>query len=242
MKELFEAVKNIWAKWKGYIIMGLALVVSLVFLAISCSNNADIRKKYDINTKALTDTVEYYQTKSGQLAAEKSILQGDIRDLKELNEDLYKKVKDLEVKKPDQVVYVETEVINEVHDTTYVIPEIANYLKQEFDFSNQWRTLTGYIEYSQPNLNLVFDKDIVNLDYTLAIKDNHVYITSTNPYVRYNEIQGISIPPRKKPMFSITVGPSLGVGYGIINKNLDVYGGVTVSIGYNLFSFGQKRF
>ena len=78
MGELFNAIKNIWTKYKGYIVIGLALIASLVFLAISCSNNADIRHKYDINTKALTDTIEYYQTKSGQLAAEKAILQGDI--------------------------------------------------------------------------------------------------------------------------------------------------------------------
>ena len=241
MGELFNAIKNIWAKYKGYIVMGLALIVSLVFLAISCSNNADIRHKYDINTKALTDTIEYYQTKSGKLAAEKAILQGDIKDLKELNEDLYKKVKDLEVKKPEQVVYIETQVINEVHDTTYLVPEIVDYLKQDFDFSNQWRTLTGYIEYNKPNLSLTFDKDIVLVDYVLAIKDNNVYLTSSNPYVRYNEIQGITIPPKKKPMFSISVGPSVGVGYGLFNKKPDIFAGFTITAGYNLTAFGTKR-
>jgi len=241
MGELLIAIKNIWNKYKAYIIMGLALLVTLGFLFISCSNNANLKHKYDINTKALTDTIEYYQTKSGQLAAEKSILQGDIKDLKKLNEDLYKKVKDLEVKKPEQVVYVETQVIHEVHDTTYIYPEINDYLKQSFDFSNQWRTLTGYIEYDKPNLNLIFDKDIVNVDYTLAIKDNNVYITSSNPYVRYNEIQGISLPPRKNPMFSVGVGPSFGVGYGLVNKKFDIWAGISLNINYNLISFGQKR-
>lgn len=237
MKEILDALKNIFLKYKGYIFMGLALLITLIFLGISCSNNANLRKTYDINTRALTDTIEYYQTKSGQLAAEKSILQGDIHDLKELNEDLYKKVKDLEVKKPEQVVYVETEVINEVHDTTYIVPEIIDYLKQDFDFSNQYRTLTGYIEYNKPNLGLVFEKDIVNADFTLAIKDNHVYITSTNPYVRYNDIQGIALPPRKKPKFSLSVGPSTGVGYGLITKKPDVFAGFTITAGYNLITF-----
>jgi len=237
MKEILDALKNIFLKYKGYILMGLALLITLIFLGISCSNNANLRRTYDINTRALTDTIEYYQTKSGKLAAEKSILQGDIHDLKELNEDLYKKVKDLEVKKPEQVVYVETEVINEVHDTTYIVPEIIDYLKQDFDFSNQYRTLTGYIEYNKPNLGLVFEKDIVNADFTLAIKDNHVYITSTNPYVRYNDIQGIALPPRKKPKFSLSVGPSLGVGYGLFTKKPDVFAGFTITAGYNLITF-----
>lgn len=237
MKEILDALKNIFLKYKGYILMGLALLITLIFLGISCSNNANLRRTYDINTRALTDTIEYYQTKSGKLAVEKSILQGDIHDLKTLNEDLYKKVKDLEVKKPEQVVYVETEVINEVHDTTYIVPEIIDYLKQDFDFSNQYRTLTGYIEYNKPNLGLVFEKDIVNADFTLAIKDNHVYITSTNPYVRYNDIQGIALPPRKKPKFSLSVGPSLGVGYGLFTKKPDVFAGFTITAGYNLITF-----
>ena len=237
MSELLTALKNTFIKYKTYIIMGLALLVTLIFLGISCSNNANLRKTYDINTRALTDTIEYYQTKNGQLAAEKAILQGDMKDLKELNEDLYKKVKDLEVKKPQQVVYVETQVVNEVHDTTYLVPEVTDYLKQEFDFSNQWRTLTGYIEYNKPNLSLTFDKDIVLVDYTLAIKDNNVYLTSSNPYVRYNEIQGITIPPRKKPKFSISVGPSIGAGYGLFTKKPDVFAGITITAGYNLVSF-----
>ena len=237
MSDLLNAIKNLFIKYKGYIIMGLALLATLILLGISCSNNAGLKKTYDINTKALTDSIEYYQTKSGQLAAEKAIMQGDIKDLKELNEDLYKKVKDLEVKKPEQVVYVETVINHEVHDTTYVVPEVNDYLKQDFDFSNQWRTLTGYIEYNKPNLSLTFDKDIVNVDYTLAIKDNNVYLTSSNPYVKYNEIQGITIPPRKNPKFSISIGPSAGVGYGLITKNPDVFVGVTITAGYNLITF-----
>ena len=237
MKEILETLKNTFLKYKGYILMGLALLITLIFLGISCSNNRDIRRKYDINTRALTDTIEYYQTKSGKLAVEKSILQGDIHDLKELNEDLYKKVKDLEVKKPEQVVYVETEIVNEVHDTTYIIDPSLSYQRKDFDFSNQFRTLTGFMELKDNTLGLNFIEDKVLVDYTLAIKDNKVFLTSSNPYVQYNEIQGISIPPRKKPKFSISVGPSIGIGYDIINKQPGIYAGLSVNAGYNLITF-----
>ena len=53
-----------------------------------------------------------------------------------------------------------------------------NYIKKYFDFSDQWRTLTGFVEYNNPNLNLTFTKDITKADFTVAIRDSKVYITS----------------------------------------------------------------
>ena len=240
MGELLKAIKNIWCKYKSQIVLILALIVSLLFLWASCSNNANLKKTYDINTQALTDTIEYYQTKSGQLAAEKAILQGDIKDLKVLNEDLYKKVKDLEVKKPQQVVYVETEVINEVHDTTYIVDPLLTYQRKDFAFNNQWRVLEGYMELKDNTLGLNFTQDKVFVDYTLAIKDNHVYLTSTNPYIQYNEIQGITLPKKQKPMFSIGIGPVFGAGYGLVNKQFDVFAGIAITANYNLITFMYK--
>lgn len=240
MGELLKAIKNIWCKYKSQIVLILALIVSLLFLWASCSNNIDLKNKYDINTSALTDTIEYYQTKSGQLAAEKSILQGDIKDLKQLNEDLYKKVKDLEVKKPEQVVYIETEVIHDVHDTTYIVDPLLTYQRKDFAFNNQWRVLEGYMELKDNTLGLNFTQDKVFVDYTLAIKDNHVYLTSTNPYIQYNEIQGITLPKKQKPMFSIGIGPSFGAGYDIINKQFGVFAGISLNVNYNLITFRYK--
>lgn len=240
MKELLSIIKNIWTKYKSQIILGLALVVSLIFLWASCSNNINLKNSYDINTRALTDTIEYYQTKSGKLAVEKSILQGDIKDLKQLNEDLYKKVKDLEVKKPEQVVYVETEIVNDVHDTVYVVDPLLSYQRKDFNFNNQWRTLEGFIELKDNTLGLNITQDKVFVNYTLAIKDNHVYLTSSNPFVQYNEIQGITLPKKQKPMFSIGVGPVFGMGYGFLNKQFDVFAGIAITANYNLITFKYR--
>lgn len=240
MGDLLKVIKNIWSKYKSQIVLILALIVSLIFLWASCSNNISLKNKYDINTRALTDTIEYYQTKSGKLAAEKSILQGDIKDLKQLNEDLYKKVKDLEVKKPEQVVYVETEIIHDVHDTTYIVDPALTYQRKDFSFNNQWRTLEGYMELKDNALGLNFTQDKVFVDYTLAIKDNHVYLTSSNPYIQYNEIQGITLPKKQKPMFSIGIGPSFGAGYDIVNKQFGVFAGISLNVNYNLITFKYR--
>lgn len=238
--DIINWAKDVFNKYKYNIIVTAVALLAIIALCVSMTRNHRSKKTYDNNIKALTEQIDTFRTKNGQLAADKTLLLGDIKLLKTTNEDLYEQIRQLKLKHTDQVVYVETQVINEVHDTTYIIPEINDYLKQSFDFSNQWRTLNGYIEYNKPNLGLTFENDIVNVDYTIAIKDNKVYVTSTNPYVRYNDIQGITLPSYK-PMWSLTVGPSIGGGYGIFSKKPDIWVGITATLGYNVVSFGKKK-
>jgi hypothetical protein len=210
----------------------------LLFLFRSCANQIESKKIYDNNVKALTEQMQTWKTKAGDLVAEKTVLMGDVKLLKQTNAELYEQVEKLKAK-PAEVVYVNVEVPYPVHDTTFLMPADTNYIKQTFDFSDKWRALSGYIEYNKPTLGLTIDKDIVYADLTVAIKDSKVYVTSNNPYLQYNDIQGVVLP-KTTPRWSIGVGPQFGVGYGFINKKPDVYVGVGLSINYNLISFGQK--
>lgn len=238
--DIVKTLKDVFVKYKYNIIVTAVAVLSIVGLCVSLTRGHNAKKIYDNNVKALTEQIDTFRTKNGQFAADKTMLLGDIKLLKTTNEDLYEQVRQLKLNKTDQVVYIETQVVNEVHDTTYVVPEINDYLKQSFDFSNQWRTLNGYIEYNRPNLGLVFENDIVNADYTIAIKDNKVYVTSTNPYVRYNDMVGITLP-KYKPMWSLTIGPAIGGGYGLITQKPDIWVGFTATFGYSVLSFGKKN-
>ena len=237
MQDLLNVIKNIWNKYKSQIILILCLLVCIFFLIRSCENNLANKRIYDNNVKALTEQIQTWETKAGDLVAEKTVLEGDVKLLKQTNEELYEQVKKLKAR-PKEVVYIETEIINEVHDTTFIVD--SNYIKKYFDFSDQWRTLTGFVEYNKPNLNLTFTKDITKADFTVAIRDSKVYITSNNPHIVYNDIQGVVLP-KKEPMFTISTGPSFSAGYGLINKNFDFYVGWSVIIGYNIKSFGRKK-
>ena len=237
MQDLLNAIKNIWNKYKSQIILVLCLLVCIFFLIRSCENNLANKRIYDNNVKALTEQIQTWETKTGDLVAEKTVLEGDVKLLKQTNEELYEQVKKLKAR-PKEVVYIETEIINEVHDTTFIVD--SNYIKKYFDFSDQWRTLTGFVEYNNPNLNLTFTKDITKADFTVAIRDSKVYITSNNPHIVYNDIQGVVLP-KKEPIFTISTGPSFSAGYGLINKNFDFYAGWSIIIGYNIKSFGRKK-
>jgi len=237
MQDILNVIKNIWNKYKFQIILVLCLLVCGFFLIRSCENNLANKRIYDNNVKALTEQMQTWKTKAGDLVAEKTVLEGDVKLLKQTNEELYEQVKKLKAR-PKEVVYVETEIINEVHDTTFVVD--SNYVKKYFDFSDQWRTLTGFVEYNKPNLNLAFTQDITKADFTVAIRDSKVYVTSNNPHIVYNDIQGVVLP-KTEPMFTIATGPSFSAGYGLINKNFDFYAGWSVIIGYNIKSFGRKK-
>ena len=232
-----EILSNFWNKYKVAIIASAVALIALILLMISVSNYMNLNRKYKNNIKALTDTVEVYKGKNGQLIAERSILEGNMKDLKMANEELYERIEDLEIHKPQQIVYIETEVINEVHDTTYVIDPKLDYQKKEFDFSNQFRTLNGFMELSNNELGLSILNDKVFVDYTVAFKDNKVYITSSNPYIQYNDVQGFTMPQQKRKAFSLGIGPSLTAGYDLVNKQFGVMVGASVNLSYNLIQF-----
>ena len=218
-------------------ILGTVLIASLAALGATISKNYSLKKQMDHNQKALTDSIETYKGRNGKLVADKTIMIGEYNDLKDKYDNLQEKVKDMKVRNPDHVVYVETEVINEVHDTTFIIDRSLPTLRKDFDFSNNFRQLAGFMELKDDNLGLNITQDRTILDYTLAIKDGKVYMSSSNPYVQYNEIQGITLPAAKKPKFSIGVGPQIGVGYDLINKQPGIFAGVGISANFNLVSF-----
>lgn len=235
--EIIQIIKRYWNKYKSQIILILALLVSVFFLIRGCEKQISNKRIYDNNVKALTEEVQTWKTKAGDLVAQKTVLQGDIDLLKLTNEDLYNQVKSLKAR-PKEVVYVETEIINEVHDTTFVID--STYAKKNFDFSNKFRKLSGFVEYKQPNLNLNINQDIVYANFTVAIKDSKVYVTSDNPFIQYNDIQGVVIP-KSEPRWTLAVGPSFSVGYDPINKKPAILVGASAVFGYNVVSFGRKK-
>ena len=243
MIDVFKALKNLVIKYRHYLIgtlVILMLIISTVYFAKSYYTQVKINKH---NIEALTDTITYYQTKNGKLVAEKNILIGDMSDLKIANEDLYNKVKSMKVSNPQNVVYIKSTVENEKHDTMWTVKIKRDTIygkpfidKKEFAFNNKYRELEGQVSLFDTTMTMSINKDKIYLDYTLAIKDGKVYIQSDNPYVKYNEIQGLSIDGFKyKRQKRFGIGPSIGYGYDFINNKFSPY--IGISLNYNLICF-----
>ena len=219
-------IKKLLLELLPYIVVFMLSIVCVR----QCSNNADIKEQMQHNIEVLTDSVKHYRTISGDIATEKAILIGDIDLLKHTNDSLYRKVKELGIKKPNQVVYITNEIIREKRDTAWKVrtPEMS----KTFDFSDKWRDLAGNVTLKDSILGLSINKDIVRMDYTMGIKDGRVYISSSNPYVKFNEIQGITIPKTKQKNWHI--GPTIGAGIGtdgVIRPNIGL------SLTYSIISF-----
>ena len=234
-KKLGQMVLTFVRNHKRILIEVFSVVAFFVFITLSINKCTYYKNVNDKNIIALTDSVNYYKGKYGNEVAKKTMIETDCKNLQIINDSLYRMIQSMQVKKPDIVIGGSTSINNGKHDTVWVptVTEITSKnIYRKFDFSNQYRELTGNVSYTNDTLGLYIEKDIMQFKYALAVKDNVVYMTSDNPYVKFNSITGLTIPKQKKEK-KFGIGPSVFGGYS--NKGF-VYG-IGIGLQYNLISF-----
>lgn len=234
-KKLGQMVLTFVRNHKRILIEVFSVVAFLVFITLSINKCTYYKNVNDKNIIALTDSVKYYKGKYGNEVAKKTMIETDCKNLQIINDSLYRMIQSMQVKKPDIVIGGSTSIDNGKHDTVWVptVTEITSKnIYRKFDFSNQYRELTGNVSYTNDTLGLHIEKDITQFKYALAVKDNVVYMTSDNPYVKFNSITGLKIPKQKEEK-KFGIGPSVFGGYS--NKGF-VYG-IGIGLQYNLISF-----
>ena len=234
-KKLGQMVLTFVRNHKRILIEVFSVVAFFVFITLSINKCTYYKNINDKNIIALTDSVNYYKGKYGNEVAKKTMIETDCKNLQIINDSLYKMIQSMQVKKPDIVIGGSTSIDNGKHDTVYIptVTEITSKnIYRKFDFSNQYRELTGNVSYTNDTLGLYIEKDRMQFKYALAVKDNVVYMTSDNPYVKFNSITGLTIPKQKKEK-KFGIGPSLFGGYS--NKGF-VYG-IGIGLQYNFINF-----
>lgn len=234
-KKLGQMVLTFVRNHKRILIEVFSVVAFFVFMTLSINKCTYYKNVNDKNIIALTDSVKYYKGKYGNEVAKKTMIETDCKNLQIINDSLYRMIQSMQVKKPDMVIGGSSSIDNGKHDTIWVptVTEITSKnIYRKFDFSNQYRELTGNVSYTNDTLGLHIEKDIMQFKYALAVKDNVVYMTSDNPYVKFNSITGLTIPKQKKEK-KFGIGPSVFGGYS--NKGF-VYG-IGIGLQYNLISF-----
>ena len=234
-KKLGQMVLTFVRNHKRILIEVFSVVAFFVFITWSINKCTYYKNVNDKNIIALTDSVNYYKGKYGNEVAKKTMIETDCKNLQIINDSLYRMIQSMQVKKPDIVIGGSTSIDNGKHDTVWVptVTEITSKnIYRKFDFSNQYRELTGNVSYTNDTLGLYIEKDIMQFKYALAVKDNVVYMTSDNPYVKFNSITGLTIPKQKKEK-KFGIGPSVFGGYS--NKGF-VYG-IGIGLQYNFINF-----
>lgn len=202
-----------------YILTIAILIVVLCINIKACSNINNDNKILNHNIEALTDSVTYYTGKNNELIAEKKLLIGTNESLSITNSDLLDKLESMKLKNTELAAQIEGYIKNPIIDTVFRMDSIYIDRKYEFpfNFSNKYRLLDGTINVFGSQVGLNIKNDIVYFDYTLAVKDNTIYITSDNPYVKTSNISGISIPNQtKRWTFGLHIG--FGMQYNLIDN------------------------
>ena len=234
-KKLGQMVLTFVRNHKRILIEVFSVVAFFVFITWSINKCTYYKTINDKNIIALTDSVNYYKGKYGNEVAKKTMIETDCKNLQIINDSLYRMIQSMQVKKPDIVIGGSTSIDNGKHDTVWLptVTEITSKnIYRKFDFSNQYRELTGNVSYTNDTLGLYIEKDIMQFKYALAVKDNVVYMTSDNPYVKFNSITGLTIPKQKKKK-KFGIGPSVFGGY---SNNGFVYG-IGIGLQYNFINF-----
>lgn len=238
-----DFLKNLWENNKKDILQFLVMIVLFVWALISMQRCSIMKHNYDTvqnNIVALTDSIEYYECKTGELVAQKTMLIGEIKDLKESHSKelncLYDDLNSMKRKNAQMAAQLKGFIDNPVKDTIWKYDTIKfeKSLIQPFDFSDKWRILSGNITLKDDTIGLNIKEDQVFFDYTIAIEDGCIYIKSDNPYVKYDYVTAIQEQQNKPKHWNIGFQAGFGFQYGMFNKTINVgpYLGVGVSWGF----------
>ena len=232
---LWQMATSFIRNHKRTIIEIASVVAFFVLIGTSISRCSYYKDANHNNIIALTDSVKYYKGKYGNEVASKTMVIAKYNDLKNINDSLYKLTESMKVKKPDIVIGGTTVIDNSSHDTVWVASSLEKEYRsiyRKFDFSDKYRELSGQVSCVNDTLGLHIQKDKVKFNYALAVKNNKVYMTSDNPYVKFSSITGLTMPEYKKQK-KFGIGPSIFTGYG---KDGFTYG-IGIGIQYNLIRF-----
>lgn len=234
-RKLGQSVLTFISNHKRTLVEILCMVAFFVCVTSTISRCSYYKNVNEKNITALTDSIKYYKGKQGNVVAVKGIPEADYNYLKNINDSLYRLIESMRVSgKPDVVVGSNVTIDNGKHDTVwrYTTLQDTSTIYNRFDFSNKYRSLRGYVSVKEDSMRMSIEKDVVNFNYAMAIKDNQVYMTSDNPYVKFNTVTGIKIPQSKKEK-KFGIGPVIYGGYG--NNGLGY--GIGIGLQYSLIKF-----
>lgn len=122
-------------------------------------------------TLALTDDIEVYKNKNGELVNEKLTLQVDIRDLNKINDNLNSNQKNLLGR------------INKLKEDKDIIS--AALIKMQFQVDSIQSTATVEIKDS----SILFTKDDKHLDYSIRVNNVSVFNKKLDPILYFDSVR-----------------------------------------------------
>ena len=216
------------------------LVIACIILALSTTCSSRHNKEYRNNIEALTDSINVYKLKNGELLYSKKMLIGDLsnaeqqlgvtkKQLKEIEKQLDAKI--TQIAKLKGQIKVDTIVM---HDSVYVQDSV---LKSDFNYRDKWLTMEGTVNIKDSDsiktqVNLLAMN--VELDYYVTDK-NEVAAKSACDYLKINELSGIQAAKKERiPHWNLGIQVGFGAQYNLVTNKFGYgpYIGVGISYGW----------
>lgn len=242
MLVLSDKIKNIL--WHILEIAVFLIILSCVWNYYSRENETNQQ-----NLKAAQNELYEVKLKNGELLTVRDSYIATINDLENLLDISKNEVKDLQQKLDSKIAYIskietntKIEYIEVVRDSIVYVNNNPNDIIASFNYNDKWLNIRG-----QNNIklgenfecNTLLNEININTPLTVGLtNDYQIFVSSPNPYIHFNEIEGAVLDkskfrPRKKLFnwgFQMGVGPM----YDIIDNDIAVgiYCGVGAEINF----------
>lgn len=176
--------------------MGLLLAV----LAIGLYSYHTLDRERLENEVAMLDTIRVYKMSNGSLLAEKRSLETDKATLRELLDISKSELKEMEKKvgKVKTIYKIDTQVET---DTLVMYHNTTDTLYKSYAFKDDYLDL--YVRDSTFKLNM-------NVPLTIGQSKNKIFVNTSNPYVKFNNITGGNV---RQSRFNFGVYAGYGITY-----------------------------
>ena len=228
------------------------IIEALIFIAIIALVWGCYREKLDDseqNLKAAMGRMEQVELENGELLASRDSYIASINDLEELLDISKQEVKEIQRQLDDKVAYIsriESEVrieyIETVRDSIIYMNNDYSVATSTFHYNDKWVGIAGRNDFTFGE-QFDYKTTITSIDMEVPLNvgltdDYQIFVKSSNPYVRFTDIQGAVIDnsvlkPRKK-RFSWGLQLGAGIMYDVWHKQVAVgpYGGVGVEFNF----------
>lgn len=234
---------------KSIIIGVLSLIVAVLFLRTTCTNQNN--KYLKNNISALTDSLNTVELNNGKLRYEKQALileKDDLQKYLKLSEDENKALKKQNLaylNKLNAKVQMDTIVMN---DTVYFGKDSTTVI--DFIYNDAYTLINGTTRIKNYNASTTINKLEMSTPLVLGMtKDYKVLAYSDNPHLTFTDINAAAIEKQIKPKrWGIGIYAGIGAGAGmcygfssnstlVLNQGLIF--GVTagISVHYDLFQW-----
>lgn len=228
------------------------IVEAFIFIAIIALVWGCYKEKLDEseqNLKAAMGRMEQVELQNGELLASRDSYIASINDLEELLDISKKEAKELQRQLDSKIAYiskieseVRVEYIETIRDSIIYVNQDHSIATSNFHYNDKWVSIAGRNDFRFGE-KFDYTTTITSIDMDVPLNvgltnDYKIFVKSSNPYVRFSDIQGAVIDnsvlkPRKK-RFGWGLQFGAGIMYDVWHKQVAIgpYGGVGVELNF----------